>query len=397
MSPTAPGYRRSLGLVELVCLGIGGTIGSGIFVVPGEAARLAGASSLLAWVVVAVSAGSVAYALAALQARATHGASLPALLAEGFGKRTGALLVALYVLASLFGIATIAAGLGQYLTWLGGASMRAYDVPVEIAIVFAFLLLNLRGMAASGSAENLLSVLKIGGILAIVLVLLPDVAPQRLVPLPLAPAPALLHVVIIVYWSFTGFEISAIPVDEAKDPRTIGRALWWVMLLVCAIYLALNVALLGAVGAQALGASDAPLADAVAHLFLGGGVLPGAGAWVAVLAIVTMLSALNAYIVGASRALQGVAEIAGLSALARLSSQGVPAQALWLTCLGAAALLCLSGSFAVLAAAAVTLTLVPYVAICWSAFVTVPQPGARALSLFGALVTAAILVAYLAS
>lgn len=33
-------YRRSLGLVELVSLGVGGTVGSGIFVVPGVAAKL---------------------------------------------------------------------------------------------------------------------------------------------------------------------------------------------------------------------------------------------------------------------------------------------------------------------------------------------------------------------
>lgn len=49
-------YRKSLGLVELVSLGVGGTIGSGIFVVPGIAAGIAGPSSLLAWLIVALSA-----------------------------------------------------------------------------------------------------------------------------------------------------------------------------------------------------------------------------------------------------------------------------------------------------------------------------------------------------
>jgi amino acid transporter len=35
------GYKKSLGLFELVSPGIGGTIGSGIFVVPGIAAGIA--------------------------------------------------------------------------------------------------------------------------------------------------------------------------------------------------------------------------------------------------------------------------------------------------------------------------------------------------------------------
>ena len=41
-------YKKSLGLYELVSLGVGGTIGSGIFVVPGIAAGIAGPSSLFA-------------------------------------------------------------------------------------------------------------------------------------------------------------------------------------------------------------------------------------------------------------------------------------------------------------------------------------------------------------
>ncbi|MDD1655209.1 MAG: hypothetical protein LUO91_05850, partial [Methanomicrobiales archaeon] len=60
----AGGYRKSLGLVELVSLGVGGTIGSGIFVVPAIAAGLLGSLSLLAWVVVAVSATCVMLCLA---------------------------------------------------------------------------------------------------------------------------------------------------------------------------------------------------------------------------------------------------------------------------------------------------------------------------------------------
>jgi len=53
-------YRRSLGLVELVSLGVGGSVGSGIFVVPGLAAGLSGPGSLIAWVIVALSALSLA-------------------------------------------------------------------------------------------------------------------------------------------------------------------------------------------------------------------------------------------------------------------------------------------------------------------------------------------------
>lgn len=57
-------YRVSLGLFELVSLGLGGTIGSGIFVVPGIATSIAGPSSILAWIFASVSATCVMYSLA---------------------------------------------------------------------------------------------------------------------------------------------------------------------------------------------------------------------------------------------------------------------------------------------------------------------------------------------
>ena len=40
-------FRLLLGLFELVSLGVGGTVGSGIFVVPGVAAKLSGRGRFL--------------------------------------------------------------------------------------------------------------------------------------------------------------------------------------------------------------------------------------------------------------------------------------------------------------------------------------------------------------
>jgi amino acid transporter len=380
----ARAYRKSLGLVELVCLGVGGTIGSGIFVVPGIAAGIAGPSSLLAWLFVAVSACSVAFALGSVQARSPAGTPFTALFATAFGRPLAALLVATYACSSAFGIATIAAGLGQYFAFFG----LGHLLGLEVLVIAVFLALNLAGIALSGATENVLSLIKLLGIVAIVVALVPFVDEREVVPARIAPVPALLKVVILVYWPFTGFEISAIPVAETKDPARIARALVLVMALVCVIYLGLNVALIGAIGAAELAASEAPVAHAVGRIF------PGAGPLVAVLGIVTMLSALNAYIVGASRAVQNGCETFHLRRLAALSERGVPAVALYVVCTSATVLLLFSNHFDVLAAAAVLMTLLPYVAICWSAFVGATSFAIRLVSLSGAILTSAILVLY---
>jgi amino acid transporter len=377
-------YRKSLGFVELVCLGVGGTIGSGIFVVPGIAADIAGNSSLLAWLFVALSACSVAFALGSIQARSAAGTPFTALFTTVFGRPLAALLVATYALSSAFGIATIAAGLGQYLAFFG----LRHLLGLEILTIAVFLVLNLAGIALSGTTENVLSLVKLLGIATIIVVLIPFAHARLLLPAQIAPLPALLKVVIIVYWPFTGFEISAIPVAETKDPARISRALMLVMALVCVIYLGLNVALIGAIGAVELAASEAPVAYAVGRIF------PRSGALVAMLGIVTMLSALNAYIVGASRAVQNGCETFHVARLAVLSKRGVPAVALCVTCFSATGLLLFSNHFDVLAAAAVLMTLLPYIAICWAAFVGATTRTTRLVSLSGGILTAAILALY---
>ncbi len=112
---TAPVYRRSLGLASLVSLGLGGTIGSGIFVAPGSAAGIAGPWSLLAWFLVGLSAATGAYALAAAPSEVT----LFQFLARVWGNRAADLLMAAYVASSFFGCASIGAGLGRYLGYFG--------------------------------------------------------------------------------------------------------------------------------------------------------------------------------------------------------------------------------------------------------------------------------------
>ncbi len=86
-------YKRSLGLFELVSLGVGGTIGSGIFVVPGVAAKLSGPWSLLAWLIVALSASCVLLSLAYVSFRFTSSNSFYSLFSLVFGQKIAVPLI----------------------------------------------------------------------------------------------------------------------------------------------------------------------------------------------------------------------------------------------------------------------------------------------------------------
>lgn len=376
------GYRKSLGIVELVSLGVGGTIGSGIFVVPAIAAGLLGSLSLMAWLVVAVSATCVMLCLAWTSAEWRGTGAFSAIFRRVFGPRVSLALVLCYLVSSLFGTATIAAGIGQYLTFFG----ISWVLPAEIGIILLLLAVNLRGILLSGWTEIILTILKVVPLVAITLLLVPFMQVENFLPTVPFTLPVFAATMVIVYWPFTGFEISAIPVDETRDPSLITRALFLVMAIVILIYLGLNLALIGSAGSVALASSPAPVAEAASV------VLPQAGPVVACVGILAMLSAMNAYIIGTSRVVQNLAEGHGIGSLASLGGRGTPVPALLLACLVPCLLLFFSNRFDILAGISVITTLLPYLGICIAAAVLLKSRKAQVVAALGGATTVLILV-----
>jgi len=377
-------YKRSLGLLELVSLGVGGTIGSGIFVVPGVAAKLSGPWSLLAWLIVALSASCVLLSLAYVSFRFTSSNSFYSLFSSVFGQKFAAILIVLYLISSVFGIATIAAGIGQYLSYFGISNVLI----IEIVVISSFCLLNISGISLSGSTENILTTLKIIPLIIIAFLLIPFINVENFIPQTPVTYTGFLATIIIVYWPFTGFEISAIPVEETRDPKIIRRSLILVMGIVVFVYLLLNISLIGSVGSETLAASPAPIATAAAMLFDSSGFI------VAIIGIVAMLSAINAYIIGTSRIIQSMAFQFSIPKLEDLTPRGTPAFALITGCVISAVLLLFSNHFAQLATISVITTLIPYIFFCLSSWILVTDKKSRVVSAVGAISTAAILIIY---
>lgn len=379
--PEGRGYRKSLGMLELVSLGVGGTIGSGIFVVPGIAAGLLGPLSLLAWLVVAVSATCVMLSLAWTSAECRSTGAFSAIFTRVFGPRVSGALVLCYLVSSLFGTATIAAGIGQYLGYFG----VPWILPAEIGIIVALLAINLRGILLSGWTENILTLAKIVPLVAITLLLVPFIRPEHFLPTVPFTLPGLAATMVIVYWPFTGFEISAIPVGETRDPSLITRSLFAVMAIVILIYLGLNLALIGSAGSGILASSPAPVARAASV------VLPQSGPFVALVGIFAMLSAMNAYIIGTSRVLQDLAARHGGGIFSALGARGTPVQALVFSCLAPVAFLLFTNTFDLLASISVVTTLLPYLFVCIAAGVLLQGWKARVVAMVGGVTSVLIL------
>ncbi len=375
-------YKKSLGTFELVSLGVGGTIGSGIFVVPGIAAGIAGPSSLLAWFIVAISATCVMLSFAWSSSRYPSTGAFYSIISKGFNKKISTAVVILYTISSVFGNATIAAGIGQYITFFGIQNV----LPIEIMIILGFCMLNLRGVSLSGTAENILTTLKTVPLVLLSLLLIPFIHISNFVPFYPANSLDFLKAVIIVYWTFTGFEICAIPAEETKGKNIIFKSLIIVMAIVIGVYAMLNIALIGSVGSAALAGSPAPVATASGLVF-GDSQKP-----IAIIGIIAMLSALNAYMLGTSRVIQNLSSELNAPLFSELSNRGTPAAATILTAVLSSMLLLFSNRFDELASISVVTTLLPYIFICIATYKLFKARNIRMVAFTGAVTTAAILV-----
>ncbi len=378
------GYKKSLGTFELVSLGVGGTIGSGIFVVPGIASGIAGPSSLLAWLIVAVSASTVMFSLAWASSRYPSTGAFCSILTRVFGKRTSVSLVILYLVSSVFGIATIAAGIGQYISYFGIENVLL----MEILIIVMFCLINIKGISLSGTTENILTTLKTVPLIIMAIFLIPYIQKSNFTPFYPSNETDFLKALIIVYWPFTGFEISAIPSEETKDTKLIFRSLIIVMSIVIFVYMLLNISLIGSVGSKTLAGSPAPIATA-SGLFL-----KNSGGIVGIIGIIAMLSALNAYMVGTSRVMQNLSYKFKMPLLKDLGRNGTPNAAIILSAFLGGVLLFFSNHFNELASISVITILLPYIFICLSTYKIFDEIKIKIIASIGALTTFAILVIY---
>ncbi|MCZ7357362.1 MAG: APC family permease [Candidatus Methanoperedens sp.] len=377
-------YKKSLGLYELVSLGVGGTIGSGIFVVPGIAAGIAGPSSLFAWFFVAISASCVMFSLAWASSRYPSTGAFYSIFSKVFGTKTSTSLVILYLISSVFGIATIASGIGQYLSYFGIQNILI----IEMLIIAMFCLINIIGVYLSGTTEIILTTIKTIPLVILAVLLMQYIQKSNFSPFYPAAPTDFLKALIIVYWPFTGFEISAIPAEETKDKNLIFKSLIIVMSIVVSVYLLLNISLIGSVGSRVLASSPAPLATAA-------GLIQKESGWiVGIIGIAAMLSALNAYVLGTSRVMQNISHRFRFPILKDIGDRGTPVAAILLSAFFGGGLLLFSNHFNELASISVITTLLPYIFLCLSAYMLFIETKIRLIAGIGAVTTIAILVLY---
>ncbi|WP_448583039.1 APC family permease [Thermaurantiacus sp.] len=270
--------------IALIVAGI--VIGAGIFRAPADVARLTGGPPgfMAIWLLGAVVAlmGGITYVALARQAGGIGGEYR--FLELGWGRPIGALFVwARAAVIQTGAIATVAFVAGDYLAGL----LPGPSLPWALLSVALVTLFNLLGLSVSATAQRLLTLAVVTALVAIIVLGLsaePVVERGRAAPAhgPANPGLALVFVMLV----FGGWNEAAYLSGEVRGGAVgLARGLVGGILLVAALYLAVNLAYLAALGIDGLAATSAP-ATAIAEAALG-------TAGTAIITLVVVLAAVS--------------------------------------------------------------------------------------------------------
>jgi basic amino acid/polyamine antiporter, APA family len=251
--------RRALGLGEAVAIGIGGTVGGGVYVLVGAAAGKAGPAALAGFVLAFAAALLIALPYAELACRYPLAGGGYAFARAVLGPRWGFLMGWGYCGGYVFVSGYVTLGFGGYLQAATGAP-RATGA---LGLIAACLGLNLLGVHVSGRAQAAVVAGAVVGLAAFGLWGLPSVHAASFHPFLPHGAAGLMLAALLGFLAFGGFDMVAAAGEEVSRPeRNLPRAILLTLAAVLALYLLVAFVAIGVLGASALGDSSAPLADA---------------------------------------------------------------------------------------------------------------------------------------
>ena len=267
--------ERSIGLFRLVMLGVGATVGTGIFVILSAAVPEAGPAILVSFLLAAVTAGLTALCYAELASALPLSGSSYSYAYATLGELAAFLVGACLLLEYAVSASAIAVGWGQYLNEVFGALLGwtmpdfisqppgrggYVNLPAIVLIGLCTLLL-LRGTAASTAINAFLVVLKLAVLAFFAVVALTAFEPANLTPFAPLGWAGIGTAASTIFFSYVGLDTISTASEEVRDPaRTLPLGILVSLVIVTAIYLLVALAGIGAQPWTHFAGQDAGLA-----------------------------------------------------------------------------------------------------------------------------------------
>ncbi|MFI7385820.1 amino acid permease [Streptomyces sp. NPDC049813] len=267
--------RRSLGLWQLTMISIGATLGTGIFVVLGEAVPKAGPAVTLSFVIAGLTALFSALSYAELAGTIPVAGSSYSYAYATMGELIAWICGWCLVLEYGVSVAAVAVGWGEYLNELLDGTIGVtipdvlsappgdggvFNLPALIVVLLAMVFL-LGGARESARANTIMVAVKIVSLLLFCAVGLKGFQSgnyEHFMPLGMAGVSA---AGATLFFSYIGFDAASTAGEEAKNPqRDLPRAIMLSLVIVTALYVLVAAVAVGARPWQQFSDSEAALA-----------------------------------------------------------------------------------------------------------------------------------------
>jgi amino acid efflux transporter len=289
-SPTATVHRGSLGLARGTALYIASVLGTGILVLPGLAASVAGPASILAVAAVFVLSIPLAGTFAALAARYPDPGGVASYVRRALGNTSARMAGYWFYFGVCVGAPVVGALGAEYVVAALGVDHSAVLVVGPTILLLPFIA-NFFGVRVSGAVQLILTGLLLIVVIGVVAVSFPHTEAANFTPFMPHGWAGVGTAVSLFLWAFAGWEVGTHIAGEFTDPRRIIPIATAIAVVVVGVaYLALQIVTVGVLGTDASG-SAVPLLDLIAS------GAPGWGRFViAVIAAVVVIGVVNAYL-----------------------------------------------------------------------------------------------------
>ncbi|MFE6161299.1 amino acid permease [Streptomyces sp. NPDC056486] len=297
------GLKRTMGLFQLVCFGVGAIVGTGIFVGLSDSVAEAGPAVAVSYFLAAVTCIFTAFSFAELGGAIPVSGSSYSFAYASLGERTAFLVGWCLLLEYGVSVSAVAVGWSQYLNELlesltgrhlpdalssGPGDGGVVNLPAVVVILLAAVLL-VRGIRESARATAAMAVLKIGILLFFLAIAFTAFKAGNLTPFAGAGVSGITAGASLAFFSFIGFDAITTAGEEVKNPRrNIPIAILICIGVATLLYVAVALGAIGSLGADAVADKPAALSlivNQVTDSTVGGGII-AFGAVVAIASVV---------------------------------------------------------------------------------------------------------------